>query len=227
MIRTISDLLAEVPEGQSRTFRAPVSGAKEHRYVEVSDSWSSGAPVAWNNRPPPGEGPWMGARPKPRIGLASIGEPDLSFRKNLDKLVDFYSTPGGAFIISQKLLDVIEDMDPGSLEISPAIIKAKNGKARYYFVMPVRNLSAVDVSKTDVIVEDELYHTTWIRRVKFPNGAIFDGARLKGMHNFSDIDAYNRWFWSQDLVDAAKAACVRGLYTTRPGGLASEKVDLL
>ncbi len=101
MTRTITDLLAEVPEGQSRLFKAKHPSADEDRFVEVWSNLDYEPYVSWSNRPEFGQGPWMGARVKPRIGLDTLTElPDFRFKKKLGKLVDFIQPGSGAYLIS-------------------------------------------------------------------------------------------------------------------------------
>lgn len=233
MSRSIDDLLSEVPEGQSRSFKATITDANNDRFVEVAYNWDYGTVISWNNRPPLldhppySQLPWTGARRKPRIGLSSLAEPDITFRRNVEELVDFHSTGTGAHIISSKLLALIERLDPESLEVIPVVIKARNGNADFDMVMPNRLLHAVDADRCDVDVIDEKLDTIWVRKVRFPKGAIFDPEISMDIHNFADIDVMNRWFWSRELVDEAKICGIKGLYTKKPGGLASQQFDQL
>jgi hypothetical protein len=48
---------------------------------------------------------------------------------------------------------------------------------------------------------------------------------IKHIHNFADIDAMQKWFWSRDLLTAAKEAGIRGIYATVPATLPTRDVD--
>ncbi len=226
MIRTVSDLLADVPEGQSRTFEASISEATREPYVQVNFNHDHGPPVVWSNRPAFEELPWMGSRTKARIGIAQLAEPNLSYEEHPSKLVDFYSTGTSAFVISERLRSLIEEVDPGSLEARQVFINAGRSRLAYCFVMPARNLNAVETSRTTVKIEDTKYHTQWIRSVRFPEGVWFDEEKLRNIYQFSDIDVLNVWIWSQELVDRAKNEGIKGLYTCRPGTVAGS-IDYL
>lgn len=226
MTRTITDLLAEVPEGQSRLFKAKHPSADEDRFVEVGTNWNYGAVVSWKNSPKPLQGLWMGARGTPRAGLDTlIEQPDFRFSKNLRKLVDFFHSQGSAYLVSPALLAVIERLDPGSLEVMPVLIKARDGEAPFNLVMPNRLLEAVDPDRCDVDITDRKLGDQWFRRVSFPNGAAFNSEATKDMHNFSDIDAIQKWFWSRELLAAAKDAGIRGIYATVPATLPTREFD--
>jgi hypothetical protein len=226
MTRTITDLLAEVPEGQSRLFKAKHPSADEDRFVEVWSNLDYEPYVSWSNRPEFGQGPWMGARVKPRIGLDTLTElPDFRFKKKLAKLVDFLECGMGAYLVSPALLAVIERLDPGSVEIMPVLIKARDGEAPFYLVMPNRSLEAVDPDRCDIDITDRKLGDQWFRRVSFPNGAAFNSEATKDIHNFADIDAFQKWFWSRELLVAAKEAGVRGIYATVPATLPTRDVD--
>lgn len=225
MTRTITDLLAEVPEGESRLFKAKHPSADDDRFVEVWTNWNYPQDISWKNRPEPDQGLWMGARVKPRIGLDTIVEqPDFRFKKKLGKLVDFYML-GGGYLVSPALLTLIERLDPESLEVMPVMIKALDGEAPFYLVMPNRLLEAVDPDRCDVRVETEWFSEKWFTTVRFPDGAAFQPQLTKDVHNFSDIDALQKWFWSKELLAAAKEAGIRGIRATVPATLPTRDVD--
>ncbi|WP_397581128.1 imm11 family protein [Sphingorhabdus sp.] len=226
MTRTITDLLAEVPEGQSRLFKAKHPSADEDRFVEVWSNLDYEPYVSWSNRPEFGQGPWMGARVKPRIGLDTLTElPDFRFKKKLAKLVDFIQPGMGAYLVSPALLALIERLDPGSLEVKSVVIKARDGEAPFYLVMPNRSLEAVDPDRCDVEINWEKIGDYWYRRVNLSDGAAFRAGLTNKIHNFSDMDAVQKWFWSRELLAAAKEAGIRGIYATVPATLPTRDVD--
>ncbi len=225
MRRTIGDLLAEVPEGQSRSFKADHSGAFENRFVEVAYNWEYGTTPSWNNRPSLLDLPWMGSRAKSRVGLDKIAEPNLTYKRPSAQLVDFYSTGTGATLISDRLLEVFERLDPGSLEIRKVVMNARDGQVPFNMVMPVRLLEAIDVSYCDVDVVAESLGPQWIQIINFPNGVIFDHFIDQYVQNFSDIDLRNRWFWSCEIFKKVKDCGIRGVVARSPGGRASQQID--
>lgn len=225
MPHTIEDLLALVPKGDARTFMARVPFAGLGRFVEVTNSWDFGDPVAWHNRPAFELLPWSGSRDKPRIGLAALEHPTLTYDSDVCDLVDFYLLPGNAYLLSEALLAIIDAMDLQSLEVRPVIVQARDGFADMNMVMSKRLIAAIDPDRCDVAIKWELFHTDWIRKVTFPAGVAFRSDIADTVHHFNDLDLYARWLWSRELVAHAKAAGIRGVKALRPGGLASDVYD--
>ncbi len=225
MRRTIGDLLAEVPEGQSRIFEAIMPNINSDRFVEVVYNWNYDAILSWKNRALPGEGPWMGSRRKSRIGLSGLVEPRLTFERDARALVDFYMPSPGVHVISENLLAIIERSDPGSLEVRPVIVEARDARVDMNMVMPTRLLEAVDPDQCDINIVAERLDMIWLQRVRFPHGAVFASQIDESVHNFADIDVRNRWFWSTELVSTAKNAGIRGIRTKKPAGRVSEQFD--
>ncbi len=226
MPRTIEDLLALVPEGEARTFKAAVPFAGWGRFVEVTYNWDYGDPVAWHNRPAFEMLPWTGCRAKGRIGLASLDQPRLTYDGDIRDLADFYSlAAGNAHVMSERLLAIIDAMDLQSLEVRPVIVQGRDGAADMNMVMSNRLIAAIDPEQCDVAIKWELFHTDWMRSVRFPAGVAFRSDIPDTTHHFHDLDLPARWLWSRELVARAKAAGVRGISALRPGGLASEGYD--
>jgi len=225
MTRTISDLIAEVADGQSRTFKANNPSADNDHFVEVWSNLDYNVYVSWVNSPGPEKGLWTGARVKPRIGLETLIDPDFRFPKNKAKLVDFIHSQGSAYLVSGALLAVIERIDPGSLEVKPVLIKARDGEVPFNLVMPTRLLEAVDPNRCDVQIEKRKVGEHKFTSVDLYDGAAFQVELTKGIHNFSDIDLPNKWFWSRDLLAAAKEAKVRGIRATVPATLPTRDID--
>jgi hypothetical protein len=226
MTHTITDLLAEVPEGESRLFKAEDPSADEDRFVEVGTNWNHKATVSWRNSPEFEKLLWTGTRVKPRIGLDTLVEkPDFSFSKKLRKIVDFFHSEGAAYLVSPALLAVIEHLDPRSLEVIPVMIKALDGEAPFYLVMPNRLLEAVDPDRCDVRIETEWFSEKWLTSVRFPDGAAFQPELTNGIHNFADLDAPNKWFWSRELLVAAKEAGIKGIHARVPATVPSRDID--
>ena len=218
MHRTIDDLLPLVPEGGSRIFKARVPGVVESRFFVVAFNHDYGGSFFWKNKPGIREHPWTGTRDVPRKGLDALAAPDVTFSCKANKLVDFYSTGSAAYAISNRLRDLIEDLDPGSLEVLPITVKAKDGEVEYNFAMPSRLLRSVEPDLCDIQIVDEKLGSRWIRKVKYPNpnGAVIDPELDPDIHTFADVDVVNRWLWSRQLIDAGKQAGIKGVYTRVP-----------
>lgn len=212
---TVAELIADVPIGMSQTFYPAVTAETfPARFVVVHYNNDYVTSVEWINRPSFQELPWMGSRSKPRIGVWDIAEPELIFRQNSSKICDFYSTGTGAYILSDRLIALIEALDAHSLETRPVAVRARDQTLIYQFCMPKRNLTVIDASRTIVKIVDEQFASETLRSVRFPGPVHFNESALATVHNFSDIDILNKWIWSQELVERAKLANIRGFYTS-------------
>jgi len=222
----IDDLLRQVPEGQARLFERPIKDVVEKRFFSVHMNWEyNPGRLIWHNEVPFEQAPWVGSRSLPRRPIWALPQPDVTFKGPSKQIVDFYALGGEqAFFISTKLVRLIEELDPGSLDIRPIAIKAKDGVVDYNIVMPARVLEAVDPSRTDIVVKDKNYAGQWIRSVEFPGDVVFRDEALVGVHSFADIDVRG-WYWSRELIDAAKAVGVKGLYTQIAGRTSIVGVD--
>ena len=214
--RTIDDLLPLVPEGATRLFRHAIDDDAGQRFFSVHQNWDyEPGRLRWLNRATGAAKPWFGSRFKARTPVFSAPEPEFVFDGRRQEMVDFYSTGSDAFLLSEKLIDLIMKIDPASLECRSVVVNARDGAASYGFAMPSRNLTAVDARRTDVLVKDEDYAGQWIRAIEFPTGVRFLDETTAGVSNFSDRDASD-WVWSRELIEAAKAAGIKGLYTRVP-----------
>lgn len=224
---TIDDLLQQVPEGQTQLFERSIKDVVEERFFSVHDNWEYPQRLEWRNDPPAEQAPWAGSRVKRRIPISVLPTLDVTFKGSSKRIVDFYSTGGEqAFFISDRLMALIEKLDPGSLDRRSITIKAKDGLVDYNVVMAARLLEVVDPARTDVMVKDKNYAGQWIRSIEFPDGVVFRDEVLEGAHSFMDIDARG-WFWSRELIDLARAAGIKGLYTQRAGRSSTVGVDKL
>jgi len=140
--------------------------------------------------------------------------------------VDFYSTGSHACFISDRLFRLIDVMDPGSLEHLGFELHAKDGALPFYAVMPRRAVEAIDTKRTTVLIEDEPRGARYVRKVRFPEGIIFDNDALQGVASFSDVDS-PAWYWSKDLIAEAKSNGMRGLYAESLASASSREVARL
>lgn len=226
-VPTIDEMLRLVPEGESRLFEAAVEGAVEERFFSVLYNHDCGGQPDWSSGLPPEQAPWMGSRQKARIPISVLPPTVATYARRADELADFYDYQGGnVHLVSDRLLALIERIDPASLDHRPIIIEAADSAVGFHLVMPARHLDAVDPRLTNVLIKDEPIGSHWARRVRFPDGAVFRADALGGVHSFSDRNARG-WFWSRELIDAAKAAGITGLRTMKAGMITGMAVDRL
>jgi hypothetical protein len=209
---TIGEMIEQVPEGKSQTFQASISDPGEELYFRVWQNWDyRPGRLEWLNGRSGVDAPWLGTRKKARIPVSTLPSPDVRFKGPSKQVVDFYSTGSHAFLISDKLFRLIEEMDPGSLEYLDFELRAKDGGLPFHVVMPNRSLEAIDPRRTTVVIRDEPRRQRFWRAVEFPDGIVFDNSALQGVASFSDVDAHG-WYWSRELLAKAKSQGIRGLY---------------
>ncbi len=224
MIVTVSDLLSNLKEDQSQVFTAGGDHNYEYRFLEVAYNWEYGTCLSWENRPPFLEKPWLGSRVKPRIGLNNFEGSDLVYEGPKKALVDFYRTPSAAFVISDRLLDVFDMVDPGSLEVRRVEVQARDGRVPFNMVMPLRLIEAIDAGRCDVNCSAEQQGPRWLRRISFPRGGVIRNDIDTAIHNFAELDMC-LWLWSIELFEKAKSAGVKGIVLRTPGVAASRQID--
>ena len=72
-----------------------------------------------------------GEQPLVRIALeasfpvSSVPTPDVTLKRSVKRPVDFYSTGNDAFFLSERLVALIDRLDPGSLERRPVTIRRR------------------------------------------------------------------------------------------------------
>lgn len=210
---SIAEMIERVPQGEDWTFERSIQEPGEERFFQVWQNWDyRPGGLSWRNQPSMMDAPWSGCRRTARIPVSRMVPPKVEFEGTASAIVDFYSTGTHAFLISDKLFRLIEAEDPGSLDHLAFDLVAKDGTLPFHAVMPSRLLEAVDPRRTTVHIKDEKLADTFSRRVAFPDGVIFDNERLASVASFSDLDVPG-WFWSVDLIGAAQAHGIRGLYT--------------
>lgn len=220
---TIGEMIELVPEGQTQTFERSIADPGEERYLKVSQNWDYFPErKEWLNYPARTDEPWLGTRHKPRISVSRLARPNVRFKGPSEQVVDLYSTASHAFFISDKLFRLIEEMDPGSLEHLGFELRAKDGVLPFHAVMPSRVLEAIDTRRTTVRIEDK----DRFRKVRFPEGIVFDNDVLQGVSSFTDLDAHG-WYWSKDLIAEARSQGIRGVVAHSPASAIRREVDRL
>ena len=224
---TIREMIEQVPEGQSQTFERSIADPGEERYVTVSQNWDYFPErTEWLNYPARTDEPWLGTRHKARISVSTLARPNVRFKGPSEQVVDLYSTGSHAFFISDKLFRLIEAMDPGSLEHLGFELRAKDGVLPFHAVMPSRLLEAIDTRRTTVRIDYDNLGGRYFRKVRFPEGVVFDNDVLQGVSSFTDLDAHG-WYWSKDLIAEARSQGIRGIAAHSPGSAIRREVDRL
>ena len=144
-------------------------------------------------------------------------------------LSDIYGWFGDFFLISSRLKNFIEEMDPGSLDCLETSSHDRALEEPYWVCLPRRNLEAVDTTKTSLSVLHEEYETStgepyFTQLVMIRNGAFLDSTITDGAHNFWDVDLH-AWIWSRELVARAHLAGMQGIKVMRTGKPINGRVD--
>lgn len=211
---TVTDLLALLAEGESRTFEPANLGCVEDQFFSVHNSYEYSPQIEWRNPPSFNQLPTPNFRHGPGRSIFSIDEQKLSFLGPASDLVD-YCWSNGSHFASDRLANVIEQVDPASIDRRAISVQTSDGIVPFNAVMPRRALDAVDTNKTRVKFDAELFVTKWMVSIYFPDGIVFNYDCLVDIENFCQIDT-RQWCWSRKLIDAAKNAGIRGLYTSLP-----------
>lgn len=224
---SIEDMLQQVPKGETRLFERPCADDGEERFFSVRQNFDYPGRLGWHNALDLEENPWFGSRWKPRIPVSSMPTPDVTFKRAATALIDFYSTGNDAFFLSERLVALIDRLDPGSLERRPVTIKAAKGvEVSFFMAMPNRSQSVVDTRRTDVLIKDEDYAGEWVRSVEFPAGVSFRNEDLADVSSFTDLDL-NGWFWSKELIEVAKVEGIKGVRTLSARSTTGFTIDCL
>jgi hypothetical protein len=224
---TIGEMIEQVPEGQAQTFERSIADPGEERYLKVSQNWDYFPErKEWLNYPSFTGAPWFGTRNKARISVSTLARPNVRFKGPSEQVVDLYSTGSHAFFISDKLFRLIEEKDPDSLEHLGFELRAKDGALPFHAVMPRRLLEAIDTRRTTVRIEYDNRGGQYFRKVRFPEGVVFDNDVLQGVSSFTDLDAHG-WYWSKDLIAEAKSQGIRGLVADSPASPKPSGVERL
>lgn len=149
--------------------------------------------------------------------------------KEAEELSDLYSWFGDFFLISDRLRNLIEEMDPGSLDCLETPSHDRELDEPYWVCLPRRNLEAVDISKSDVRVIHNEYERAdgtpfFTQMVEVMRGAVLDPKVTKGALHFWEIDLH-RWVWSRELVARAHHAGMKGVAIMRVGRPLTGDID--
>lgn len=212
----IQKLIESVADGQECLFSRKEEPSQPERYLLITQNWQyKPGRLNWLNKPSYDLLPWFGTRKRQRIPLDMCPKPIFVFDGPASEMVDLYTTGSDAYVVSSKLLQLIEDNDPASIEKIELTINCKDHVRQYYLVMPLRLVDAIDPLTTDIVVRSERYSERFITRVEFPTGIAFSDKLRADVHNFTDIDAPG-WYWSIDLIRMAQNAGIRGVKVTSP-----------
>lgn len=217
---TISELMRQVPLGETRRFpaeRTPAN-APDGAYLEV---WMTGE-YEWDLMGAPAPREEDDPKPTPAVyarisvPITALDDAPVAFDGEEKDLVDFY-TWGSVFFLSDRLYRFLLDRDPGAMESKPIDVHIAGADAplRFWAVIPARVLDALDPQSTNVEIEHKRVGDSSIRHVRFSGGCRFRADVTAGAPTF--VDFYTRrWMWSDALIKDVKAAGFRNIRGLMP-----------
>lgn len=205
------DASREMKHDEKRIYKPAIEGVVEDQYFDVRPNFEYPQRLEWTNWPD------MPARPRPDDryfsgrSVNSIADPELKFPANAVKLIDYYAINSNCNFVSDRFADFVEQHAPGTIERRRVKIKARDGVVDYNLVIPRNMIEAVDTDRTAIEIRAfDRQDGNWIFRARMIGEPVFDPARTAGCLHFTDPDNL-RWYWSRQLIDAAKAAGLRGM----------------
>jgi hypothetical protein len=205
------DASREMKHDEKRLYKPAIEGVPEDQYFRIWVNWDYSQRLHWKNPPDMLECPRPDNRYFPGVSVSSISEPELKFPANANKLVDYYCIEAECNFVSDRFADFIEQHAPGTIERRRVKVKARDAVVDYNLVIPRHMIEAVDTDRT--VIEIRAFDRedgNWIFRARMVEHPVFDPARTAGCLHFTDPDA-SGWYWSRQLIDAAKAAGLRGM----------------
>ena len=205
------DASRELKHDEKRIYKPAIEGVVEDQYFRIWPNQDYPQRLEWRNFPSGLDIPRQDDRLSPGKSVNSISEPDLKFRADAINMVDYYSINACCNFVSDRFADFIEQHAPGTIERRRVKVKARDGVVDYNLVIPRNMIEAVDTERTTIeIGAFDRQDGNWIFSASMPEEPVFDPARTAGSLHFTDTDAHG-WYWSRQLIDAAKAAGLRGM----------------
>jgi hypothetical protein len=214
--RCVRDLTLLVQDNQRvlfRRVREPDGREPPFYRVQTSGMYSNnGLPKALNlpfeNGPTPKRLIWDY---KP---LSSLTEIKLTFAGDPKRMSHLYRLNTALHLVSDQLLELIQEFDPHAVEISKAQMTGKRGSKLplYWVVMPRRVFDSVDITKSNIQVRrPEVLEGTgrYVTHVHYPKGFVFSEMP-------SDVGCFMEefkggWYWHKRLILKAAESDLRGM----------------
>ena len=205
------DASREMKHDEKRLYKPAIEGVLEDQYFRIWVNWDYSQRLHWKNPPDMLERPRPDYRYFPGASVSSISEPELNFPANAIKLVDYYNIENHCNFVSDRFADFVEQHAPGTIERRRVKVKARDGMVDYNLVIPRHMIEAVDTERSSIeIIAFDREDGNWFFSASMIGDPVFDPARTAGCLHFTDPDA-SGWYWSRQLIDAAKAAGLRGM----------------
>jgi hypothetical protein len=110
----------------------------------------------------------------------------------------------GPWIVSPRVHDIIEELEPGIQHFSPIELLTKDGRnsrATYFLILPPPTIDAIIRDRTEF----------WGSLLKFPGRCVLDGAAIRGRHFWRAPSPLKlSYFCSDDLGERLKAERLDG-----------------
>lgn len=228
----VTTLLESLAKDVDYIHRPKVPDAAEERYFTARGDPDVVYVPHWTNFPEFGGVPKSSRRSSiaiteriARVSVLDIPTPIFDVSEVEMPLLDYYEITSSAFMISDKLRNQIEAVDPHSLDCVQAEFQDFVPEHPYWLCMPARTLEAVDASRTLITIAYELFGERKFRRLHFPEGVMIDHNVTLSAAIFADIDN-SYWFWSRELIDQALKAGIRGMSFAKAGDPADRRIEV-
>lgn len=217
-MRTLADLVRTVGDGQTHTFARVVEPTgDEVAYYSVSTAGEFGWSPAWRNAPDRKRYPRPPVMSFGSIPLDRSREQSFDFPDTAGNLAEIYRIGTGLYLVSDKVVNLLLERDPGGLEVAQARIETEDGVVDHFnLVVPTRVVDGIDVEKSTILVtRTETLKGSGVYQSRFNyHGGFVMRADITDVPSF--VGALDPdWWWREDVVRAAVDARVMGL-SARP-----------
>jgi len=205
-------LVEALPVGGKALYESVAAGAvTPQRFLALRRNFDYFKPrLLWENEPEWEKKPCAPSRGRKFVDMNSLPSAELRFEGKPKQLADIYHLNDGALFISKKLLSIVLDMDPEALTWRQETLDVKGAPVEFFMVMPGRVLSAVDVDRTTIRIQDKPLADIYVRSVGFPADTFFQEDIDNSVHVFWDYE-FKNWLWSRNLIEKCKYLGVRGV----------------
>lgn len=204
-------LIEKTPPGETVIYPATkFSDHAEVRFFAVSSSYEYKPELfKWPGRPPIGAVPYAATFWTERVPLSEDINYQIEFHGPKSKSQHYFSS-GGTMFLSDKLKNIVFEIDPGGLEVVECDLVCSDGSIKFWAAIPSRSIIAPDILGTDVEIKHKIGPVKNIPFVRLPLNYLLNEDIDQSVHIFHDAVS-PKIYWSEHLLQACKSGGVRGL----------------
>lgn len=174
----------------------------------------------------PGSLQWVNDNPRPSynpkfpiVTMDQLEQPIFEADLEESPVGDFYNLNNELYFLRSTIVECILSLDPDGIEARKAETRGVEPGWEFYLVRMKRRLDAIDISKTNLILEYKKVLTTkeiYGKRVYYPpSGFCLREDIPADIHCFVEPYA-GRLLFSTELISCLRSAGVNGLYARHP-----------